>query len=292
MLNNGRILYERWEYADIAHAFSRLLFHANPDGSRQMEYYGSNSFWPTAMFYARPVPDHPTKVVAVVGGHHGVHREGELVILDPALGRHEAFEVVFSSADDGEFLVSDVELNGADFDWIKFYLGDTEVGVVFQAGTGAIVAEVSDGDVMGCVAPAATVIECSYDRTWLFDSTSDMKTYAGTTTEITPDDVVAADAITIEQILATARHTQAISDTDDLTAAFAASDEIRELGSGPGQLIQHSALYRLLRPRIVVLRAKLGGWEARNLIGMASDWYHDEAVLERILLRLYKIDVA
>ena len=89
VLNNGRILYQRWEYADIAHAFTRLLFHANPDGSRQMEYYGSNSFWPTATFFARPVPDHPTKVVAIVGGHHDAPRQGELVILDPALGRHE-----------------------------------------------------------------------------------------------------------------------------------------------------------------------------------------------------------
>jgi formylglycine-generating enzyme required for sulfatase activity len=94
VLNNGRILYQRWEYADIAHAFTRLLFHANPDGSGQMEYYGSNSFWPTAMFYARPVPGHPTKVVAVVGGHHDAPRQGELVLLDPALGRHETSGVV------------------------------------------------------------------------------------------------------------------------------------------------------------------------------------------------------
>ncbi len=94
VLNNGRILYQRWEYADIAHAFTRLLFHANPDGSQQMEYYGSNSFWPTAMFYARPVPGHPTKVVTVVGGHHDAPRQGELVVLDPAKGRHEASGVV------------------------------------------------------------------------------------------------------------------------------------------------------------------------------------------------------
>jgi hypothetical protein len=56
VLNDGRVLYQRWEYADIAHAFTRLLFSMNPDGSRQAEYYGSNSFWPTAMFFARPVP--------------------------------------------------------------------------------------------------------------------------------------------------------------------------------------------------------------------------------------------
>ena len=90
LLGDGRLLYQRWEYADIAHAFTRLLFTAQPDGSRQMESYGSNSFWPTATFYARPIPDHPTKVVAVIGGHHDAPRQGELVIFDPARGRHEA----------------------------------------------------------------------------------------------------------------------------------------------------------------------------------------------------------
>ncbi len=94
VLNNGRILYQRWEYADVAHAFYRLLFSANPDGSGQAEYYGSNSFWPTTMFYARPIPGHPTKVVAIVGGHHDAPRQGELVILDPGVGRHEADGVV------------------------------------------------------------------------------------------------------------------------------------------------------------------------------------------------------
>jgi formylglycine-generating enzyme required for sulfatase activity len=94
VLNDGRLLYQRWEYADIAHAFTRLLFRSNPDGSGQMEYYGGNSFWPTAMFYARPIPNHPTMVVTVVGGHHDAPRQGELILLDPARGRHEASGVV------------------------------------------------------------------------------------------------------------------------------------------------------------------------------------------------------
>ncbi len=94
MLNNGRVLYQRWEYTDTPHTYTRLLFHMNPDGTEQMEYYGSNSYWPNAMFYARPVPNHPTKFVAVVGGHHSVPRMGELVLFDPAKGRHEADGVV------------------------------------------------------------------------------------------------------------------------------------------------------------------------------------------------------
>ncbi len=94
VLNNGRVLYSRWEYTDTPHSNSRLLFHMNPDGTGQMEYYGSNSYWPNSIFYARPIPGHPTKVVAVVGGHHDHPRMGELVIFDPARGRFEADGVV------------------------------------------------------------------------------------------------------------------------------------------------------------------------------------------------------
>ena len=94
VLNNGRVLYTRWEYSDTPHYFTRLLFSMNPDGTNQAEYYGSNSYWPNSMFYARPIPNHPTQVVAIVSGHHGVARMGELVILDPAKGRFEADGVV------------------------------------------------------------------------------------------------------------------------------------------------------------------------------------------------------
>jgi len=94
VLNSGRILYTRWEYSDTPHYFSRLLFHMNPDGTGQMEFYGSNSFWPNSLFYARPIPGHPTQVVSIVSGHHGVPRMGELVVLDPARGRFESDGVV------------------------------------------------------------------------------------------------------------------------------------------------------------------------------------------------------
>jgi formylglycine-generating enzyme required for sulfatase activity len=90
VLNNGRVLYSRWEYSDLPHYFSRLLFQMNPDGTGQMEYYASNSMWPNSIFYARPIPNHPTQVIAVISGHHGVPRMGELVLFDPARGRREA----------------------------------------------------------------------------------------------------------------------------------------------------------------------------------------------------------
>ena len=76
VMHDGRVLYTRWEYTDLPHYFSRMLFRMNPDGTGQMEYYGSGSYWPNAMYWPRPIPGHATQVVCVVSGHHGVSRVG------------------------------------------------------------------------------------------------------------------------------------------------------------------------------------------------------------------------
>lgn len=89
MLPNGRALYLRWEYTDTPHTHDRVLFHMNPDGTGQMEYYGSNSYWPNSLFYARPIPERPNQFVGIVTGHHGVPRMGELVLFDVTRGRRE-----------------------------------------------------------------------------------------------------------------------------------------------------------------------------------------------------------
>jgi len=94
VMNDGRVMFARWEYSDTPHYFTRLMMRMNPDGTGQVALYGSNSLWPNSTFYARPIPNHPTKFVGVISGHHGVPRMGELIIFDPALGQHEADGVV------------------------------------------------------------------------------------------------------------------------------------------------------------------------------------------------------
>lgn len=94
VMDNGRIMYLRWEYSDIPHYVARILFHMNPDGTGQLGFYGSNSYWPNSMFYAKPVPGHPTMFCAIVVGHHDVQRTGELILFDAAKGRFEADGVV------------------------------------------------------------------------------------------------------------------------------------------------------------------------------------------------------
>ena len=85
VLNDGRVLYQRWEYSDIPHYFSRRRFSMNPDGTGQLALYGSNSWYPTAFRFAKPVPDHPTRLVGIISGHHDFGDCGRMALLDPGL---------------------------------------------------------------------------------------------------------------------------------------------------------------------------------------------------------------
>jgi formylglycine-generating enzyme required for sulfatase activity len=85
VLNDGRVLYQRWEYSDIPHYFSRRRMSMNPDGTGQLALYGSNSWFPTAFRFAKPVPDHPTRLVGIISGHHDHGDCGRMAILDPGL---------------------------------------------------------------------------------------------------------------------------------------------------------------------------------------------------------------
>jgi hypothetical protein len=89
LMNDGRIMYTRWEYADTNHTNARILMAMRPDGSQQIALYGSNSYWPAAIWHARPIPNDPSKFVAIVAGHHGSKRRGDMVLFDMARGVHE-----------------------------------------------------------------------------------------------------------------------------------------------------------------------------------------------------------
>jgi formylglycine-generating enzyme required for sulfatase activity len=94
VLNNGNVMYLRWEYSDLAHSNSRILMSMHPDGTSQKSYMFSNSWFPNAFMFARPIPGHPTQVVGIAGGHHGVGRVGRMLLVDPSLGEREADGVV------------------------------------------------------------------------------------------------------------------------------------------------------------------------------------------------------
>jgi formylglycine-generating enzyme required for sulfatase activity len=119
-MNDGRVMFTRWEYSDTPHYFTRILFRMNPDGIGQMALYGSNSYWPNSIFYARPIPEHPTKVVGIVSGHHGVARMGELVVFDVGRGQHEADGAIQKIPGYGKPVKPVIGDNIADASWPKF----------------------------------------------------------------------------------------------------------------------------------------------------------------------------
>ncbi|MBF0196719.1 MAG: SUMF1/EgtB/PvdO family nonheme iron enzyme [Planctomycetes bacterium] len=87
---NGRVMYHRWEYTDNSHYFTRILLEMNPDGTNNRSIYGSNSYWPNTLFYAKQIPGHTSKFTGIVSGHHGTARAGELFVFDQSKGDFEA----------------------------------------------------------------------------------------------------------------------------------------------------------------------------------------------------------
>ncbi len=87
MLDDGRVVYTRWDYNDRGQLFPQPLFQMNPDGTGQTEFYGNNSWFPTTVLHARGIPG-TQKVLCVLSGHH-TYQKGKLAIIDPALGRQE-----------------------------------------------------------------------------------------------------------------------------------------------------------------------------------------------------------
>ena len=88
ILEDGRIVYTRWDYNDRGQIFPQGLFQMNPDGTGQTEYYGNNSWFPTTLMHTRGIPNSGGKAVSVFSGHHNRYY-GKLGIIDISKGRQE-----------------------------------------------------------------------------------------------------------------------------------------------------------------------------------------------------------
>ena len=93
-MNNGRVMYTRWEYTDLTHYYSRIVMNMNPDGTEQKALYGSGSMFPNSTFDIQPLPGHGSAFVGIISGHHGIARSGRLIVFDPAKARKGAAGMV------------------------------------------------------------------------------------------------------------------------------------------------------------------------------------------------------
>ncbi len=117
LLHDGRVVYTRWEYNDRSQQWPQPLFQMNPDGTTQTEYYGNNSWFPTTILHARPIPEN-RKLIAVLSGHHA-HQKGKLAILDVERGNQEA-EGVMLVAPESKPEAEHADMWGTEGDQFKY----------------------------------------------------------------------------------------------------------------------------------------------------------------------------
>jgi len=81
MLDDGRVLYTRWEYVYKGIAAVQSLWAMRPDGTGSEEIYGHNIDNPGVFFAGRQIPGKPDHIVAVGCGHEPL-AVGSIVLVD------------------------------------------------------------------------------------------------------------------------------------------------------------------------------------------------------------------
>jgi hypothetical protein len=142
----------------------------------------------------------------------------------------DSFEQVFEAADDGIFELIDFRIaRGFDnraANWVRFFAGDNETGVVFARDSTQLIAEISDGDVLSCgiFTPARAV--CAFDLEFFgVDNSHDLRDFAIAESSVDhPDELVDGDLRT-EQILAAVWQSEQTDFSPSLEEAFESVDD-------------------------------------------------------------------
>ena len=84
VMEDGRIIYSRWEYVDRPAIPIQSLWSINPDGTGLSGYFGNRVLSPATFMESHEIPG-TGKVLCVLTSHNGPCR-GAIGIVDPALG--------------------------------------------------------------------------------------------------------------------------------------------------------------------------------------------------------------
>lgn len=84
LMNDGRIIYDRWEYVDRNFGDAQGLWTVNPDGTKHAIFYGNNSNSPGGVIDPRPLPE-SNLVLCIFGSCHD-RPWGALTLLDRSKG--------------------------------------------------------------------------------------------------------------------------------------------------------------------------------------------------------------
>jgi hypothetical protein len=86
VLNDGRIVFTRWEYTNRHEMFFHMLWACRPDGTNVTHFFGNDMLHPMMMVEASAIPG-THRVVTTAQGHHS-YNTGTTVILDTNIGEN------------------------------------------------------------------------------------------------------------------------------------------------------------------------------------------------------------
>ena len=84
VMNDGRVIYTRWEYTDKPLWRCQSLWTVNPDGTQPNTFWGNQSVWPDLLKDARAIPG--SRRVMFTGSAHHNWFAGSIGIVDPDKG--------------------------------------------------------------------------------------------------------------------------------------------------------------------------------------------------------------
>ncbi len=87
VLDDGRVMYHRWEYIDKGHRVCKTIYSMNPDGTRPQELYGLADDTTTLYMYPQPVDSSGRRIVCVGTCHYPQGGcVGPIMLIDLAQG--------------------------------------------------------------------------------------------------------------------------------------------------------------------------------------------------------------
>lgn len=114
VMDDGRILYDRWEYVDRNFGDAQGLWTCNPDGTNHQLYWGNNTTSPGGVINARTLSN-PSLCLAVLGSCHD-RPWGVLGVIDRSRGIEGRDPVVWTHPADFR---KRIHTGGRDFDSTK-----------------------------------------------------------------------------------------------------------------------------------------------------------------------------
>lgn len=85
MMNDGRIIWCRWDYINRHDTIYQGLWTTKPDGTSTAHYYGNYTRNPCLTSEAKAIPG--SRLVCATAGAHHAYIAGSIVLIDPAKGQ-------------------------------------------------------------------------------------------------------------------------------------------------------------------------------------------------------------